>query len=110
VPARRRRRRDEQEVEFDFFTFPVLFALAAGALIGILLLPLLGGYAFLLALFGTSFGVFHLISHWARKRFADRRREREEEAERERRALAARSAAAVEGERAAVRRRRRRRA
>ncbi|HWO72342.1 MAG TPA: hypothetical protein VNN21_02175 [Dehalococcoidia bacterium] len=97
-------------MEFDFFTFPVLFSFAAGALVGILLLPLLGGYAFLLALFGTSFGVFHLISSWARKRFAERRREREEEAERERRALAARSAAATDNERGSARRRRQRRA
>src|SRR5574342_203504 len=106
--ARRRRDQIKREIEWDFFSFPVGYAFAAGLFIGITLA--VAGLSILLypALFAFSFGNAHIVSRWFRRRVLDRRREREEEAERERRALAARSAAALAGEAGARRRRRRR--
>lgn len=103
----RRRRQPRREVQWDFFSFPVAFAFACGALLATLLIGAgLFTIVWVLSLFGTSFGVAHIFSHWIRRRTQERRRAREEEAERERRALAGREAAAAEGP---PRRRRRRR-
>jgi hypothetical protein len=88
----------------------VAFGFAVGAFVAILLAPFIGGLVFIAALFGTSFGLAHIISRWFRNRARDRHRARLDEEERERRALAAR---AVRDQAAAVqrtgRRRRRRR-
>jgi hypothetical protein len=102
-----KQRKAEKDVEWDFISFPVLFAFALGAFLSVLLYPF-GMIVFIVSLFGVSFGVAHMISHWYRKRALDKRRERDEEAERERRALAARSANARQAEAASIRRRRRR--
>jgi len=108
----RRRRQEQREIEWHFFSFPVAFGFACGALVATLLI---GAGLFMIvwiaSLFAASFGVAHIFSHWFRRRSTERRRAREEETERERRALAARAAAAArEGEAAAPRRRRRRKA
>ena len=107
--ARRRRPEVRLEKEWDFLSFPVWYAFAAGLFAGIVLA--VAGLSILLypALFAFSFGNAHIVSHWFRRRVLDRRRDREEEAERERRALAARSAAALASEAGSARRRRRRR-
>lgn len=110
MAARRRRRQQGEEVEWDFFSFPVYFAFAAGALTVILLAPFVpAGILFVLALFGTSFGMAHIISHWFRRRVSEKRRQQQEEEERERRALEARQSAALGNEQTSHRRRRRRR-
>src|SRR3970040_2224613 len=105
----RRRRQEQREIEWHFFSFPVAFGFACGALVATLLI---GAGLFMIvwvaSLFAASFGVAHIFSHWFRRHSTERRRAREEEEERERRALAARAAAAREGEAAAPRRRRRR--
>ncbi|HEY4686451.1 MAG TPA: hypothetical protein VII57_10455 [Dehalococcoidia bacterium] len=108
----RRRRQEQREIEWHFFSFPVAFGFACGALVATLLI---GAGLFMIvwiaSLFAASFGVAHIFSHGFRRRSTERRRAREEETERERRALAARAAAAArEGEAAAPRRRRRRKA
>ena len=108
----RRRRQEQREIEWHFFSFPVAFGFACGALVATLLI---GAGLFMIvwvaSLFAASFGVAHIFSHWFRRHSTERRRAREEETERERRALAARAAAAArEGEAAAPRRRRRRKA
>jgi hypothetical protein len=104
----RGRRQGRRDIEWEFFTFPVAFAFACGALLATLLYPL-GFFVFIISLFGVSFGMAHMFTHWWRRRTTDRRIAKEEEAERERRALAARAAAAQAGEAASPRRRRRRR-
>jgi hypothetical protein len=96
-------------MEWDFFSFPTYFGFALGALVATLLFPL-GLYVFIVALFGTSFCVAHIMSHWWQRRIVAKRKQREEEDERERRALAARSAASLENEAQSRRRRRRGRA
>ena len=104
-----RRRQEQREIEWHFFSFPVAFGFACGALVATVLI---GAGLFMIvwvaSLFAASFGVAHIFSHWFRRHSTERRRAREEEEERERRALAARAAAAREGEAAAPRRRRRR--
>ena len=109
MSARRRRqaRQRPADLEWDFFSFPTYFAFAVGALVGTLLFPI-GLYVFIIALFGTSFGVAHILSHWWQRRITNKRKQREEEEERERRALASRSAASLENEAQSRRRRRRR--
>jgi hypothetical protein len=109
MSARRRRQRRERpaDLEWDFFSFPTYFAFALGMLVSTLLFPL-GIYVFIVALFGTSFGVAHIVSHWWQRRITQRRRQQQEEDERERRALLARSAASLENEAQSRRRRRRR--
>jgi hypothetical protein len=111
--ARRRRPERQQPIaDWNFRTFPVIFAFACGAFVATLLLLLTGGalvsVLWVISLFGVSFGVAHIIGHTIRKRSLDRAIAREEEDERERRALAARQAAALEGEERSRRRRRRR--
>jgi hypothetical protein len=103
----KRRKDGGKQVEWDFFSFPVLFAFALGAFISSLLYPF-GQLVFIFSLFGVSFGIAHIISHWFRRRALDKQRARDEEAERERRALAARNLNARQAEAASVRRRRRR--
>jgi hypothetical protein len=109
MAAKRRSQTQQKDVEYDFFSFPVLFAFALGALAVFPLIVVFGYYAFLLALFGTSFGVFHLISHAVQRRVLEKRRRQADEEERERRALAARQHAALGSSEASARRRRRRR-
>jgi hypothetical protein len=109
MAAKRPPQPQQKDVEYDFFSFPVFFAFALGALAVFPLIVLLGYYAFLLALFGTSFGVFHLISHAVQRRVLEKRRRQADEEERERRALAARQQASLGGSEASARRRRRRR-
>ena len=104
----RRRRQDDREIEWDFFSFPVLFGFSLGAFIATLLYPL-GQIVFVVSLFGVSFGVAHIFTHWLRRRSLDRARQRAEEEERERRALAARAEASRPSEPPPGRRRRRRR-
>jgi hypothetical protein len=110
--AARRKREIKQrpaDLEWDFFSFPTYFAFALGSLIATLLYPL-GLFVFIISLFGTSFGVAHIMSHWWQRRVTQKRRERADEEERERRALAARSAASLDNEAQSRRRRRRRNA
>jgi hypothetical protein len=111
VSARRKRQQRQRpaDLEWDFFSFPTYFGFALGGLVSVLLFPLFPLPVFVVFLFGTSFGVAHIMSAWFRRRVTNKRREREEEEERERRALAARSAASLENE-AQSRRRRRKRA
>lgn len=86
-----RRRRSEEQVEWNFFSFPVAFAFALGMFVAVMLYPL-GPILFVVSLFLTSFGLAHIISRWFRRRTLDRQKQRDEEHERERRALAARAA------------------
>jgi hypothetical protein len=107
-----RQRREQEPIEWNFRSFPVAFGFAAGSLITVLLagIPGVGFVIFVAALFGTSFGIAHIITHWFRNQRLRRAREQADEEERERRALAARSARLQqEAESATVRRRRRRR-
>src|SRR3972149_6787922 len=83
----RRRRQEQREIEWHFFSFPVAFGFACGALVATLLI---GAGHFMIvwvaSLFAASFGVAHIFSHWFRRRSTERRRAREEETEGERRA------------------------
>jgi 4-hydroxybenzoate polyprenyltransferase len=105
----RRRREPPREIEWHFFSFPVAFGFAVGGLCALVLALFFPQGVFILFLFGTSFGLAHIVTNWFKRRTLDRRRDRTEEEERERRALAARAAAAQAGEAASPRRRRRRR-
>ena len=111
--AQRRRREPARPAEWHFYSFPVYFAFSAGAFLAIMLVPFLGFLPiWILSMFGTSFGLAHIVSNAVRRRTTDRAHQREEEDERERRALAARSAASAPAAKArsgAVRRRRRQR-
>ncbi|HLF78562.1 MAG TPA: hypothetical protein VJB57_13860 [Dehalococcoidia bacterium] len=104
-----RRQAPKPAVEWNFFSFPVAYAFAAGGFVGMVLCLVGISILFYAFLFAFSFGNAHIVGQWFRRRTLDRRRERDEEAERERRALAARSAASLEGEASSARRRRRRR-
>lgn len=107
---RKKEPRLARKVDWHFFSFPVAFGFALGALAATLLLPFLGFIVAIPALFGVSWGTAHIISHWFQNRSISRRQDRDEEAERERRALAARSAKAAEApEQSAPAKRRRRR-
>lgn len=111
----RRQQRDNRDIEWHFFSFPVFYGAAVGSLITLLLAPYLYPIVFIISLFAVSWGTAHVISHWLRRRGAERRRQREQEDERERRALARREAAASADPESASptpprRRRRRRRA
>ena len=108
--AKRRQPQDaKRDIEWDFISFPALFAFCFGVFIAAILAPVVLLPVFYVGLFGVAFCTAHVISHWWRKRGIDRQRERDEEAERERRALAARSAAALQGEAESQQHRRRRR-
>ncbi len=104
----RRGRPQKPLAEWNFRTFPVLFAFALGALLATLLYPV-ALIVFILSLFGVSFGVAHMLSRWLRERTVRQREAQADEAERERRALATRAAREREAEGAAPERRRRRR-
>jgi membrane protein implicated in regulation of membrane protease activity len=111
-----RQRRGQKQIEWDFFSFPVVFGVALGALIATLFVGLLNDIflTFTVSLFCVSFGLAHIIGHTWRKRRLDTQLERAEEDERERRIIAARNAAQREqvrevGAPAPARRRRRRR-
>lgn len=110
--SRRRQKQPQRPVEWNFLSFPVYFGFAVGAFLSAVLLAIFGGYAFgivfIASLFGVSFGLAHITTHWFHRRTLGRAQERAEEEERERRALAARAAAAREGESHSRRRRRRR--
>jgi hypothetical protein len=104
-----RRYQKDAPRDWEFYTFPVAFAFVAGAFIAIFLASLIPyGLLFVVTLFGTSFGVAHILSRLMRRRTLDRRRQADEEHERERRALAAREASLQATEEPARRRRRRR--
>jgi hypothetical protein len=103
-----RRENQTKRTEWHFFSFPVLSGFLFGALVATLLAPF-GGLVFLVSLFGVSFCLAHIISHWFRNRSIDKALQRAEDDERERRALLARQAASREGAAASVARRRRRR-
>lgn len=96
------------EVDWHFFSFPVAYGIASGALLGIILLIILGDLAITLAFFGFAFGTSHLIIHSLRRRSVRKRRDMAEEAEMERRALAARALRNAGQESAKLRKRRRR--
>jgi membrane protein implicated in regulation of membrane protease activity len=103
--ARPRKLEEQKDAQWDFFSFTGFFAFSVGMLFSLIMVLLLGYYMFIIAVFCTSFGVFHMISYWTRRRIVDRAKQRADEAERERRALEAR---AREGEGPSRRRRRRR--
>src|SRR3989304_6019831 len=71
----RRRRQEQREIEWHFFSFPVAFGFACGALVATLLI---GAGLFMIvwiaSLFAASFGVAHIFSHWFRRRSTERRR------------------------------------
>lgn len=100
MSAKRRQVKDKSNIEWDFFSFPVLCAASFGLLAGLLLYPLgillqpLGLLTFVAALFGTSYCTAHVMSQWVSHRKDRKQRERLDEDERERRALAARAARA----------------
>ena len=106
----KRQKKDKQDIEWDFFSFPCVFAFALGSLTTVLLfaVPGIPPLLFVVSLFGVSFCSAHVMSRWFSNRTLGRRVEKAEEEERERRALAARAANTQAGE--AARRRRRRRA
>ena len=108
----RQQRDPNRQIEWHFFSFPVLFGFALGAFLVTLLVPHPNFPVFVIfvgSLFGVSFGVAHIVTHWIKRRTLDRARERAEEDERERRGIAARAANAREGAATSLRRRRRRR-
>ena len=107
--SRRRQPEPQRPVEWNFRSFPVAYAFAAGGFVGVLLGLAGFNIFFLVFLFVFSFGNAHIVGQWFRRRTLDKRLERDEEAERERRALAARSAASLENEVSSTARRRRRR-
>ena len=100
MSAKRRQVKDKSNIEWDFFSFPVLCTASFGLLAGLLLYPLgillqpLGLLTFVAALFGTSYCTAHVMSQWVSHRKDRKQRERLDEDERERRALAARAARA----------------
>lgn len=100
MSAKRRLAKDKANIEWDFFSFPVLFALSFGLLMGLLLYPMgvllqpLGLISFVVALFGTSYCTAHVMSKFVSDRRENKKREKVEEDERERRGLAARAARA----------------
>ncbi len=103
------RQKPPQEVEWNFFSFPVAYGFAVGGFIALIWAAFIPfNILFTVFLFAVSFGTAHLLAHTFRKRSLARRREMEEEEERERRALAARAANTQAGEAASKRRRRRR--
>lgn len=108
----RRNRNEGPLVEWNFFAFPPAFTFALGAFVGIFLASIFGPLVLLAALFGTSFGIAHIIGRWFRTRGAYRQVQRAEEEERTRRAVArdqARLSNTGDEAPAAARRRRRRR-
>jgi heme exporter protein D len=110
MARRQQRPGTNRPAEWQFFTFPVAFALAVGLLLGPLLYFLTYGFFVWVALFCVSFGLAHIAGHGWRRIRMTKQALREEEEERERHALAARAAAQQEsGERPTVVRRRRRR-
>ena len=106
--ARRRGRQPAAPVEWKFNTFPVLFAFALGAFIATLLYPV-GQLVFIISLFGTSFGLAHMIGHWFRSRTLNRARQYADEQEQERLPQESATGQPEDGGRPARRRRRRRR-
>src|SRR3989304_1575725 len=70
----RRRRQEQREIEWHFFSFPVAFGFACGALVATLLI---GAGLFMIvwiaSLFAASFGVAHIFSHGFRRRSTERR-------------------------------------
>ena len=107
--ARRGGAGEKAPVEWDFRTFPVLFAFALGAFISFWFTPFFPEVVFIVSLFSVSFGVAHMISTWFRRRAWAGTRKREDEEERERRAFESRAARARNEEATRPRRRRRRR-
>ena len=94
-------------VEWDFWTFPVTWAFAAGAFLATVVTAFIGPQIpFVVTLFAFSFGLSHLVFHGLRRRTVDREMARKEEEELERRILARRQA---EDERGVSSRRARRR-
>ncbi len=100
MPAKRRQPKDKTNIEWDFFSFPVLFAFSFGTLLGFLLFGIsisfqpLAFVTFVASLFGTSYCTAHVISHWVSNKRDSKKREKQDEDERERRALSARAARA----------------
>jgi len=99
----------KRDIEWNFYSFPVAFALCVGLFFGTLLAYPIGILIFIVSLFGMSFGVAHIIGHWYRKRIVERKRQQADEDEKERRALAARVANSQQGAAMSSARRRRRR-
>jgi hypothetical protein len=98
-------------VVWDFFTFPVFFAAAGGALLACIVaivFPILFYVMFLVALMCFSFALAHFIFTGSRKRGIQRRMRQAEEDEIERRVLAERSALDAAGQTSKRSRRRRR--
>ena len=90
MSRKRGKQRDKGEIEWNFFSFPVAFGFALGALIATLLAPI-GLIVFVVSLFGVAFSVTHITGHKLRERQTNKLRDRAEEAEMERRALARRA-------------------
>jgi membrane protein implicated in regulation of membrane protease activity len=111
MSARSRARKDKSEIEWDFYTFPVLFGIFIGAFIAVIFFPFVPLPVFVVSLFGLSFCLAHAMTHWFRRWRGDKKKQQADEDERERRALATRAAAAQAGapkEEPRPRRRRRR--
>ncbi len=106
-----RRQGNRQQTGWNFFSFPTLYGVAAGAMLATLLIGLLNDLflVFTLSLFFLSFGTAHLITHTWRQRRLENQIERAEEDERERRIVAARNAAQREANAGQPPQRRRRR-
>ena len=108
-----RRRRDlGPQGEWNFFSFPVYFGAAVGALISFFGTIFLGYIWFYVIVLLMSWAMAHLINRTIIRRRQERQKQREEEDERERRALEARAASQRtndDASRAARRRRRTRR-
>jgi hypothetical protein len=105
-----RRRRDlGPQGQWNFFSFPVYFGAAVGALVSFFGTIFLGEIWFFIIVLMTSWAMAHLINRTMIRRRQERQRQREEEDERERRALEARAAAQRTNEEASHSARRRRR-
>ncbi|HEX5141620.1 MAG TPA: hypothetical protein VFX19_11790 [Dehalococcoidia bacterium] len=109
-----RRQRNKPQVEdYDFFSFAPLFMFAVGAFVATFLTLMSGGYltvvVWILSVFGTAWGLVHLLNTWRRRKSLQNRQTLAAEEERERRALAARNRTIDEKEESTVAARRRRR-
>lgn len=81
-------RQGRRDIDWDFFTFPVYFGVAGGALLALVLIFIVPWfYLFMVALFAFTFGLSHLFWTGRRQNSERRKQEREEEAEVERRIL-----------------------
>jgi hypothetical protein len=109
----RRQRNKPPVVDYDFYSFAPLFMFAVGAFVATFLTLISGGYLtfviWIISVFGTAWGLIHLLNTWRRRKSQTKRETLAAEEERERRALAARNRTVDEKEESTVAARRRRR-